>query len=552
MKIRLVVIASLTLALSMALLGQTAQQTYQRALAQEQATGNLPEAIRLYSQAVKSAGKDRALAAKALIRIAGVQEKLGQLTEAANGYGVVLKTYPEQREQVTLAQARLDALRNTSPKQRPEDVSSVTAPLFQAYCVTCHSGTNKAAGLDLASLNAKNVGENTAAWETVLRRLQARRDPPAGQPRPDDKTYRAAISKLELALDAAYPTTGPLHTAEQITDMELATRVAALLWGSAPDASLLSDARSGKLSDEATLERQVIRMLKDPKSSNLVAGFLEPWLYLDKLPTAPTDQLDAELLQAMKTEARLFLEDQVRENQNALDLWTADYTFVNERLARHYGMAQISGKEFRRVTWPNPTRAGILGQSGMLTVLSFGPRTSPTKRGMFLLSRFLGTEAADPPPNVPAIADTPEDRNRPMRERMAAHTSNPACARCHLGFDPLGLALENFDSIGQWRTTDAGSQIDASGAFPDGTRFGGPAELRAGLLNYRDAYYSNVTQQLMAYALNRKGRGRKIYDYEMPSVRSIVRSAAARDYRWSAIISGIVESGPFQMKDLVP
>ena len=188
MKIRLIVIASLTLALSLALLGQTAQQTYQRALAQEQATGNLPEAIRLYSQAVKSAGKDRALAAKALIRIAGVQEKLGQLTEAANGYGVVLKTYPEQREQVTLAQARLDALRNTSPKQRPEDVSSVTAPLFQAYCVTCHSGTNKAAGLDLASLNAKNVGENTAAWETVLRRLQARRDPPAGQPRPDDKT----------------------------------------------------------------------------------------------------------------------------------------------------------------------------------------------------------------------------------------------------------------------------------------------------------------------------------------------------------------------------
>jgi hypothetical protein len=552
MKLRILFGALFTLALSLALLGQNAQQVYQRALAQEQATGNLPEAIRLYSQAVKSSGKDRALAARALVRIAGVQEKLGQLTEAADGYAIVLKTYPEQREQAILAQQRLDALRKTSPKPRPEDVSSVTAPLFQAYCVTCHNTTNRAGGMDLGSLNAKNVGENPGAWETVLRRLQARRDPPAGLPRPDDNAYRAAISKLELALDTAYPASSPLHTAEQITDTELATRMAALLWGSAPDASLLSDARDGKLLNESVLERQVTRMLRDPKSTSLVSRFFEPWLQLDKLPAAPADQLDAELLQSMKTEARLFLESQLRENHNALELWTANYTFVNDRLARHYGMTPISGKEFRRVTWPNNTRAGILGQAGPLTGLSFGSRTSPTRRGIFVLSRFFGMDAAPPPANVPPVADTPNDRTRPLRERLAAHQANPICARCHVGFDPLGLALENFDAIGQWRTTDAGSPIDASGSFVDGTRFGGPAEFRAGLLNYRDAYYSNVTQELLAYALNRKGHGRRIYDYEMPSVRSIVRAASSRDYRWSSIISGIVSSAPFQMKDVVP
>jgi hypothetical protein len=550
MKIRLMLAALLTLAISLALLGQNAQQTYQRARAQEQATGNLPEAIRLYSQAVKSAGKDRALAAKALVRIAGIQEKLGQLTEAANGYEVILKTYPEQRDQVAQAQTRLDTLRRTSPKPRPEDVSSVTAPLFQTYCADCHNPTNKAGGLDLGVLNAKNVGENTTTWEKILRRLQARRDPPAGQPRPNDTMYRATISKLELALDSAYPASGPLHSAESLNDTELATRIAAFLWGGAPDASLLNDARSGNLLDDAVLERQVIRMLRDPKSSHLVSTFFEPWISLDKLQPGPAEQLDAELLQAMKTETRLFFEDQLRGNHSAMELWTAKYTFVNDRLARHYGMSGISGKEFRRVTWPNDRRAGILGLAGPLTTLSFGSRTSPTKRGIFVFSKFLGMDAAPPPANVPGLAENEGDR--PLRERMAAHLRNPACSNCHASFDPLGLALENFDAIGQWRATEGGSPIGASGAFIDGTPFDGPADLRSGLLKYRDAYYSTVTQDLLAYALNRRGRIRKIYDYEMPSVRAIVRNAAARDYRWSSIISGIVSSAPFQMKDVVP
>jgi hypothetical protein len=552
MKIRLMFAAVLTVALSLALLGQNAQQSYQRAVVQEQATGNLPEAIRLYSQAVKSAGEDRSLAAKALLRIAGIQEKLGQRTEAANGYDVIQKTYPEQREEAAQARIRLDALRRTSPKPRPEDVSSVTAPLFQAYCAGCHNPTNRAGGLDLGVLNAKNVGENTSVWEKILQRLRARRDPPSGQPRPNDTMYRAAISRLELALDSAYPANGPLHTGQNLAETELASRIAGFVWGGAPDASLLDDARSGKLADEAVLEQQIIRMLRDPRSSHLIANFLEPWLSMDKLQTASAEQLDAELLQAMKTETRLFLENQLRDNHNALQLWTANYTFVNDRLARHYGMPQVSGKEFRRVTWPNNTRAGVLGQAGPLTTLSFGSRTSPTKRGIFVFSRFLGMTAADPPANVPPLPETGADSGRPMRERMAAHARIPACSNCHVSFDPLGLALENFDAIGQWRTTDGGAAIDASGAFIDGTRFGGPAELRSGLLRYRDAYYSNVTQELMAFALNRKGRIRKIYDYEMPSVRAIVRNSGPRDYRWSSIIAGIVSSPPFQMKDVVP
>jgi hypothetical protein len=557
MTVRITLMALLALALSLTLVGQNAQQTYQRALVLEQASGNLKEAIELYSQVMKSAGPDRALAARALVRIAGAQEKLGQKSEAADSYARILKTYPEQREQAALAQERLNALQRTPSSTRPQDVSSAITPVFQTYCAACHNATNRSGGLDLATLNPRDVGSNTSAWETVLSRLQARRDPPMGAPRPEDKTYRSIIARLETALDNAYPANGTLETAERITDMEFATRLAAFLWGTVPDASLLGDARNGRLWDQATLERQVIRMLRDPKASHLVSNFFEPWLMLDKLDAHQVDpaifpQFDAELLQAMRTENRLFFEDQLRENRNALELWTGKYTFLNERLARHYGVKSVQGNQFRRIAWPDDTRAGVLGQAGILTALSFGTRTSPTQRGVFVFSRFLGMSAPAPPPNVPALSDTPQDRARPFRERMAAHSSHPACASCHLSFDPLGMGLENFDAIGQWRPTEGGIRIDASGTFIDGTRFGGPAELRTGLLKHRDAYYSNVTQELLAHALNRKGRSRRIYDYEMPSVRAIVRTAAERDYRWSSLISGIVMSAPFQMKDIVP
>ena len=290
MRAKIILGILLSLALSFALVAQNAQELYQRGLVQENANGNLNEAIKLYSQAAKTAGKDRVLAAKALIRIANSEEKLGRQTEAANTYADVVRSYPEQRAEVSIAQDRLNQLRRTSSanSRKPQvagltDVSALTGPLFESYCTNCHNAANRAAGLDLGLLNAGNVSENTSMWEKVLRRLRARRDPPANSPRPDDKTYRSVISRLEQALDGAYSASNPLNVGEHVTDAEWATRIAALLWGSAPDASLLADAQNGSLHDPAVLNRHVARMLRDPKSLSLVSNFLEPWLSLDQL-----------------------------------------------------------------------------------------------------------------------------------------------------------------------------------------------------------------------------------------------------------------------------
>ena len=554
----------LLLAMTLALAAQNAQELYQSALVQEHANGNLSEAIKLYSQAVKAAGKDRALAAKALLRIAVCEEKLGNPSQAVSAYAEVVRAYPEQRTEASSAQDRLSQLQRASSASsqgtqvvRVTDVSALTSPLVENYCRGCHNASNGAGGLDLGALNPGNVSENTSAWENILRRLRARRDPPANSPRPDDRTYRSVIARLEQALDGAYSANNTVNTADRVTDTEWANRIAALIWASAPDAPLLDDARAGRLQDASVLNRQVVRMLRDPKSTNLVSSFLQPWLLLDqveKLSMDPTvfPQVDQELVQSMDTEARLFLENQLREDRPVLELWTANMTYVNERLARHYGIPGVSGKEFRRVTWPDRNRAGILGMSAPLATLSNPSRTSPTNRGIYVFRKFLGMNPPDPPANVPPIAEGVAARSPSMRDRITAHKTIAACANCHASFDPLGFALENFDAAGQWRATEAGVTIDASGTFIDGTRFTGPAELRAGLLRYSDAYYYSVTQQLLAHALHRKGRPGRLYDYEMPSVRAIVRSAAARDYRWSSIVSGVVGSAPFRMKNIVP
>ncbi len=559
MKARVTVGFVLLLALSFALLAQNAQELYQRGLVQENANGNLGEAIKLYAQAAKTAGRDRELAAKALIRVGSCEEKLGHPNEASTAYAEVVRSYPEQRDEASKAQDRLNQLRKASwtdslraQTAGQTDVSALTGPMFESYCASCHNPENRAGGLDLSTLNARNVGERAQTWETLLSRLRARRDPPANMPRPNDRTYRAVISRLEQALDSAHAANGPfnpLNPGEKATDIEWATRIAGLIWGAAPDASLLEEARTGRLRSPDVLERQVTRMLRDSKSAGLVSNFLEPWLAIDKIRNT---SLDPELRQVMETEARLFLESQVREDHNVLDLWTAKYSFMNERLARHYGVTGVSGKEFQRVAWRDANRAGILGMSGPLTAQSFAGRTSPVTRGIYVFKTFFGMNPSDPPPNVPPLPDDENARGQSTRERMAAHTRNPVCASCHLPIDPLGLALENFDAVGQWRTVDAGKPIDASGSFIDGSRFNGPAQLREGLLKYSEAYYANITQQVLVHALNRKGRGGRLYDYEMPSARAIVRSAAAKDYRWSAIISGVVNSAPFQMKSLVP
>jgi len=551
----------LVLGLSLSLLSQNAQEIYQRALVQEQAAGKLPQAIELYMQAAKEAGKDRTLAAKALIRAAGSQEKLGR-PEAADVYAEVMRMYPEQREQAQLAQNRLAALKpapQAAPKGAPgagTDVSAVVSPMFEEYCVQCHNQKKRVGGLVLDTLNTKNVGENTVVWENVLRRLRARRDPPSGLPRPDQAVFRSVVSRLEAALDQAYPTNASLM-ADRATDDELAIRIATFIWGAAPDAALLEDARLGRLHDPAVIDRQVQRMLRDPKSINLVTSFFEPKFGVPSLDSSKPDpaifpQFDPALLPAMRTETRLFLDSQVRENHGALDLWTANYSFINERLARYYGIPNILGNEFRRVTLNGNRRAGLLGQGSVLTVTSQSNRTSPVTRGMWVMRNFLGTFPPDPPPNVPPLPSSARNDERSMREAMAAHAANPACMNCHVIFDPLGLALENFDGVGQWRLADAGVTIDATGAFIDGSRFDGPAELRAGLLKYRDAYYSSITQELLGYALGRKARSWRLYDYEMPSVRAVLRTASADDYRWSSIVSGIVKSAPFQMKTIPP
>lgn len=297
-------------------------------------------------------------------------------------------------------------------------------------------------------------------------------------------------------------------------------------------------------------------MLRDPKANSLTTDFFERWILwdsLDKVQSANSPEraagFDEALRLAFRTETRMFLETQIREDHNVLELWTANYSFLNDRLARHYGVSGVSGSEFRRVALSDANRAGIMGHGSFLTVSSQGSRTSPVQRGKLILTMFLGVVPPEPPPNVAPLKN---DESRAMRPRMEEHRTNPACASCHLSFEPLGLALENFNHIGQWRSTDGGGAIDTAGTFVDGTRFNGPAELRAALVKYRDAYYSNAARTLLGYALGRKARSWNVYDYEMPSVRAIVREASANEYRWSSIILGIVKSTPFQMKTIVP
>jgi hypothetical protein len=529
---------------------QSALELYQRALVQEQAAGNLREAIALFRQAAEKSGGDRSLAARALVHAAGLYEKLSDPT-ALELYSEVIRSYPEQKEQTALAQSRLAALKEGPPRRaansvqtRPPDIAAVFDPLFETYCIACHNQSRSDFGLTLDSLARRPVSENTALWEKILQRLRARRDPPTGMRRPDETVYQAAISTLDVALDQSYSVNSSLTSAGTASDRELAMRLAKFIWNASPDAALLDAAQKGKLRDPAVLEIQIRRMLRDSKVNGLITHFFERWMYADLLGKARG--IDDGLRQAFETETRLFLESQVRDDHNALDLWTANYSFLNDRLARHYGISGITGSEFRRIAFRNDERAGILGQGSFLTVSS-ETRTSPVQRGRLILSMFFGLTAPSPPPNVPALK--PDDA-RTMRSRMEEHRTNPTCNSCHMGFEPLGIALENFGPTGQWRTTDAGTAIDASGAFIDGMKFNGPAELRAGLIRYRGAFYSGITEKLLAYALGRDPW--HAYDYEMPSVRAIVHEAAANDYRWSSIVLGIAKSTPFQMKSIVP
>ena len=341
----------------------------------------------------------------------------------------------------------------------------------------------------------------------------------------------------------------------RISDLELASRLSFFLWSTLPDQQLITLANQGRLKDAQVLEQQVRRMLADPRSDALVKNFAGQWLYLRNLPsTAPVQtsfpDWDDNLRQGFRTETEMLFESIVREDRNVVDLLTADYTFVNERLAKHYGMPNIYGPQFRRVAL-GPERRGLLGQGSILTVNSQPNRTSPVKRGVWILENVLGTKPPEPPPVVPMLEDTKAEPGTVLsvREKMARHRANEPCASCHRIMDPMGFALENFDADGKWRVKDGGDGgvvIDPSGELFDGTRIDGPAALRTALLRYSPQFVRNVTEKLMTYGL---GRGVEYYD--MPVLRSIVRDAARNNNKFSSIVLGIVKSAPFQMKTKV-
>jgi cytochrome c5 len=343
-------------------------------------------------------------------------------------------------------------------------------------------------------------------------------------------------------------------TAFRISDVALASRLSFFLWSSIPDEELLGLAERGRLHEPATLDAQVRRMLRDERAGALITNFAGQWLYLRNLRGhAPDPDLfvdfDDNLREAFQRETELFLESQLREDHSVIDLLRANYTFVNERLARHYGIPGVYGSHFRRVVLPDDRRAGLLGQGSILTVTSYAHRTSPVVRGKWLLENFLGAPPPPPPANVPALKENNEGgKPASVRERLEEHRKNPVCASCHARMDPLGFALENFDAIGRWRSVDeSGKPVDATGVLPDGTKFEGPAQFRTALLAHSDEFVSTLTEKLLTYAL-----GRGLESYDMPAVRTILRRARPDDDRWSSLIRGIVASVPFQMAMPVP
>ena len=335
-----------------------------------------------------------------------------------------------------------------------------------------------------------------------------------------------------------------------ISDLELASRLSFFLWSSIPDDELLDLAIAGRLHDPQVLERQTRRMLADARSRALVTSFASQWLYLRNVPAVVPDEdrfpdFGDALRQAMQRETELFVDSVFRDDRSVLDLLTADYTFVNERLARHYGMPNVYGSHFRRVQLRNDARRGLLGHASILAVTAYPNRTSPVLRGKWVLENLLGTPPASPPPDVPALEETGQaGETLSMREATERHRANPVCASCHRLMDPPGFALEQFDAVGRFRTrTEANTPIDASGVLPDGTAFDGAAGLRAALVRKPERFVSTLTEKLMTYAL---GRGLEYYD--APTVRAVTGDAAKDDYRFSSLIVGIVNSPAFRMR----
>ena len=351
------------------------------------------------------------------------------------------------------------------------------------------------------------------------------------------------LFRIEVDPPGASP--GTVH---RISDLELASRLSFFLWSSIPDDELIDLATQQQLSNPAVLAHQVQRMLRDDRARAIVSNFFGQWLYVRNVRTHKPNNItfsefDDNLRRAFTRETELFLESQLREDRSVLDLLTADFTFLNQRLAEHYGIPGVYGSHFRRVRLPDQRRAGVLGHGSILTVTSYNHRTSPVLRGKWILENLLGTPPPPPPPNVPQLDEDEGGTPTSMRARMERHRRNPVCAACHKLLDPLGFALENFDAVGKWRDMDGADRVDASGALPDGTAFQDVSDFRSALLERSDLFVTNLIEKLLIYGL---GRGVEYYD--MPAVRAIANKAESDSYRWSSLIVSIVRSVPFQMR----
>lgn len=370
-----------------------------------------------------------------------------------------------------------------------------------------------------------------------------------------DAGIEAAVSAILVSREFLFrveqvPAGTAPRTAYRIGDFELATRLSFFLWSSIPDDKLLDAAERGELRKPEVLLEQTRRMLADPRSQSLVTNFASQWLHLRNLDSITPDgrlfpDFDDNLRQAMRRETEMLFEEMVRDNRSVLDLLKPDHTFLNERLAKHYGVPHVYGPRFRRVAIETGSqRGGLLRHGSVLTVTSYATRTSPVIRGKWVLENLLGTPPPPAPPNIPALDDNTVSATLPVRERLAQHRVNSACASCHNAMDPVGFALENFDAVGRWRTTEEGRPVDASGGFPDGSKFDGVAGLEAALLKRPEIFVGTLTEKLLTFAL-----GRGIETYDGPAVRKVVKSAKAVDYRFSALIEAIVLGTPFQMRN---
>ena len=416
-----------------------------------------------------------------------------------------------------------------------------TTKVIETYCSGCHNGRMRSpSGVVLELLDPTQIAASPDLWSRAYRQIQAGTMPPAGAPRPDRATYDAVLTSIEqsLSMDAK-----PSAAADS---QEIAKRLATLLWNSAPDAALLQDAQRNRLSDPATLERQIRRMLADDRAQAFVSRFFFPWLQLDQLAKADPDKkyfpdYDVSLRDSLAKETELFLLSQLRDDRDPIELWSANYTFLNEQLAKHYDIAGVSGSQFRRVS-STPERAGLLGQGSILMVTSRHQHgvdaayTTPATRGKWVRTHFLGTPSPIPAPNAqpvkPELPITPQTRVLP---------TDP-CVTCHKNFFPLGYALENFDPLGRWRTHDQAGPVDASGALVDGTPFNGVVELRQGLLQRPNAFRMTITERLLAYSSHGSGGGSAAPFAGTPETliraRQILRGT--QEPRWSALIAAIV------------